>query len=146
MALKANAWACVASQRIGVKRPRRDETITWKPATGVGIAAAIRGDPKRQKQKPLHEGDGAGCKPPAGLQRGEGKSFFLDILFYRMSDNALSSRAPGPRNLMKVVPVTVLFSAPGSRLSTLFSSTDRQVPCYALRVTRAHFEAPMLGA
>jgi hypothetical protein len=86
LALKANAWAYVASQRIGLKRPRRDETITWKPATGVGIAAAIRGDPKRQKPKtPSTKGTGLDVKPPAGLQRGEGKSFFLDILFYRMS-------------------------------------------------------------
>ncbi len=51
------------------------------------------------------------------------------ILFSRLSREGvfqqprLSSRAPGPRNLMKVVPVTVLFSAPGSRLSTLFTST-----------------------
>jgi hypothetical protein len=85
LATKANAWACVASQPIGIKRPRRDETITWKPATGVGIAAEIRGDPKRQKPKPLYEGDGAGCKPPARSPEESGEVFLLDILFHRMS-------------------------------------------------------------
>jgi hypothetical protein len=64
--------------------------ITWKPATGVGIAAEIRGDPKRQKPKPLHEGDGAGCKPPARSPEESGEVFLLDILFHRMSEMAIS--------------------------------------------------------
>jgi len=37
-------------------------------------------------KNPSTKGTGLDVKPPAGLQRGEGKSFFLDILFYRMSE------------------------------------------------------------
>jgi len=89
LALKANPWACVASQRIGVKRPRQDETITWKPSTGVGIAAEIRGDQKRRKPKtPPRRGRGwmqASSRSPEG----KGKDFFLDILFHRMSEVAM---------------------------------------------------------
>ena len=39
-------------------------------------------------KNPSTKGTGLDVKPPAGLQRGEGKSFFLDILFYRMSEMA----------------------------------------------------------
>jgi len=95
LALKANTWACVASQRIGVKRPRQDETITWKPSTGVGIAAEIRGDQKRRKPKtPPRRGRGwmqASSRSPEG----KGKDFFLDILFHRMSEIALVSTLGG---------------------------------------------------
>jgi hypothetical protein len=52
------------------------ETINWELASLLKYAA-IHG----KNQKPLHEGDGAGCKPPAGLQRGEGETFFLTSSF-----------------------------------------------------------------
>jgi hypothetical protein len=41
-----------------------------------------------KNQKPLHEGDGAGCKATSRSPEGRGEKFFLDILFYRMSEIA----------------------------------------------------------
>ena len=64
-----------------------------KPLPGnqqLGLAsllqyAAIQSD---KNQKPLHEGDGAGCKATSRSPEGRGEKFFLDILFYRMSEIA----------------------------------------------------------
>jgi hypothetical protein len=55
--------------------------ITWKPSTGVASPLKYAAIQSGENQKPLHEGDGAGCKPPAGLQRGEGKTLFLTSSF-----------------------------------------------------------------
>jgi hypothetical protein len=49
----------------------------------------LRGDSKRLRGKLLEEGERAGCKSPrTWFPRGEGENFFLDILFYRMSEIA----------------------------------------------------------
>ena len=89
MALKANKWACVASQRIRVKRPRQDETITGNHQLGLASPlqyAAIQSD---KTKKPSKKGDGAGCKSQRlRIPRGQGEEFFLDILFHRMSEIA----------------------------------------------------------
>jgi hypothetical protein len=57
-----------------------------KPLPGnhqLGLASPLKyaAIQSGKNQKPLHKGDGAGCKPPAGLQRGEGKTFFLTSSF-----------------------------------------------------------------
>jgi hypothetical protein len=64
-------------------------------ATGVGIVAEMRGDPKR----PIQSGQTNNpSKNDVGLDvshhtcvfpRGRGEAFFLDILFHRMSDIAM---------------------------------------------------------
>jgi hypothetical protein len=54
-------------------------------ATGVGIAAAICGEPRRPTNHPC-ENERAGYKSPhPHLSEGRGEVFFLDILFYRKS-------------------------------------------------------------
>jgi hypothetical protein len=54
----------------------------WGHALGVGLAAKMRGVPQRQNQKPLYEGDAAGCKPHVYISReGREKSFFLTSSF-----------------------------------------------------------------
>jgi len=81
--------ACVAAQLNGRQAPPLDETIKSGSATGAGIAAELRGEQERQNQnqKPLSEGGRAGCKSPALASReGTGETFFLDILFHRMSE------------------------------------------------------------
>jgi hypothetical protein len=57
-----------------------------KPLPGnhqLGLASPLKyaAIQSGKNQKPLHEGDGAGCKPPAGLQRGEEETFFLTSSF-----------------------------------------------------------------
>jgi len=79
--------ACVAAQLNGRQAPPLDEAIKSGSATGAGIAAELRGEQERQNQKPLSEGGRAGCKSPALASReGTGETFFLDILFHRMSE------------------------------------------------------------
>ena len=63
--------------------------LSWDNKTGVGIAAAICGEPKRPTHHPC-ENERAGCKSPhPHLSEGRGEVFFLDILFYRMSVMAM---------------------------------------------------------
>ena len=57
--------------------PPLRETVELGQATGAGIAAGMRGDPKRQNKKPLEEGDRAGCKSSPSSLEGRGKTFFL---------------------------------------------------------------------
>jgi hypothetical protein len=57
-----------------------------KPLPGnhqLGLASPLKyaAIQSGENQKPLHEGDGAGCKQAAGLQRGKGKTFFLTSSF-----------------------------------------------------------------
>jgi hypothetical protein len=58
-------------------------------ATGAGIVAEMRGDPKQQNQNPSQKEAGLDASRHARVSlEGEGEEFFLDILFYRMSANA----------------------------------------------------------
>ncbi len=79
--------SCATERR---QAPPLHETIKSGSATGAGIAAELRGDPKRKNQNPSKKEEkraGAGCKPHH-LPRGEGREFLLDILFHRMSEMA----------------------------------------------------------
>src|SRR5580693_6907388 len=91
------------------RAPQRHETVELgQQATGVGIAAAICGEPRRPTNHPC-ENERAGCKSPhPHLSEGRGEVFFLDILFYRDECN---------RDLVTVDPPTS--SVPAENLSRI---------------------------
>jgi hypothetical protein len=81
--------ACVAAQLNGVKRHR-----SMKPSSRdlqLGLASplnyAANKSGKIKIKSPSKKEAGAGCKSPALASReGTGETFFLDILFHRMSE------------------------------------------------------------
>jgi hypothetical protein len=58
-------------------------------ATGVGIAAEMRGDRKGKIKSSSNKEAGAECQSLPAFPRGEGEELFLDILFHRMSEMAI---------------------------------------------------------
>jgi hypothetical protein len=86
--------ACVAAQLNGVKRHRSMKPSSRDPqlelASPLNYAANKSG--KIKIKSPSKKEAGAGCKSPALASReGTGETFFLDILFHRMSEMALHS-------------------------------------------------------
>src|SRR5579864_1510887 len=83
--------ACVAARLNGVKRHR-----SMKPSSRdsqLGLASplnyAANKSGKIKIKSPSKKEAGAGCKSPALASReGTGETFFLDILFHRMSEIA----------------------------------------------------------
>src|ERR1700747_2655781 len=84
--------ACVAARLNGVKRHR-----SMKPSSRdsqLGLASplnyAANKSGKIKIKSPSKKEAGAGCKAPALASReGTGETFFLDILFHRMSEIAI---------------------------------------------------------
>src|SRR6476646_5679047 len=84
--------ACVAAQLNGVKRHRSMKPSSRDPqlelATPLIYSANKSG--KSKIKSPSKKEAGAGCKSPALASReGTGETFFLDILFHRMSEMAM---------------------------------------------------------
>jgi hypothetical protein len=87
--------ACVAAQLNGVKRHRSMKPSSRDPqlelASPLNYAANKSGKIKIKikSKSPSKKEAGAGCKSPALASReGTGETFFLDILFHRMSEIA----------------------------------------------------------
>ena len=83
--------ACVAAQLNGVKRHRSMKLSSRDPQLGLAsplnYAANKSGKIKIKIKSPSKKEAGAGCKSPALASReGTGETFFLDILFHRMSE------------------------------------------------------------
>ena len=81
--------ACVAAQLNGVKRHRSMKPSSRDPqlelASPLNYAANKSG--KIKIKSPSKKEAGAGCKSPALASReGTAETFFLDILFHRMSE------------------------------------------------------------
>src|SRR4029077_335866 len=80
--------ACVAAQLNGVKRHRSMKPSSRDPHLGLAspLNYAVNKSGKIKIKSPSKKEAGAGCKSPALASReGTGETFFLDILFHRMS-------------------------------------------------------------
>src|ERR1700746_1099209 len=83
--------ACVAAQLNGVKRHRSMKPSSRDPQLGLAspLNYAANKSGKIKIKNPSKKEAGAGCKSPALASReGTGETFFLDILFHRMSEIA----------------------------------------------------------
>jgi hypothetical protein len=83
--------ACVAAQLNGVKRHRSMKPSSRDPQLGLAspLNYAANKSGKIKIKSPSKKEAGAGCKSPALASReGTGETFFLDILFHRMSEIA----------------------------------------------------------
>ena len=81
------AW--VAAQLNGVKRHRSMKPSSRDPHLGLAspLNYAANKSGKIKIKSPSKKEAGAGCKSPALASReGTGETFFLDILFHRMSE------------------------------------------------------------
>jgi len=84
----ANTWACVAAELNGVKRYRymkrsiRDEQLGLRSPLNY---AAIQSGKTKTSLRRRRRRQGSDASHTAS-HRGEGRNFFLDVLFHRMSD------------------------------------------------------------
>ena len=82
--------ACVASEPNGVEHHNVMKPLSWdNKQLGLASPQQSAASQKRPTNHPC-ENERAGCKSPhLHLSEGRGEVFFLDILFYRMSDIAI---------------------------------------------------------
>ena len=73
----------------GRQAPPFHETIKSGLSTGDGIAAELRGDPKRKPQRPSNKEAGLDANHHVLFPARGGREFSLDILFHRMSEIAI---------------------------------------------------------
>ncbi len=82
--------ACVAAQLNGVKRHRSMKPSSRDPQLGLASPLNYAANKSGKIKSPSKKEAGAGCKSPALASReGTGETFFLDILFHRISEIAI---------------------------------------------------------
>jgi hypothetical protein len=120
--------ACVAAQLNGVKRHRSMKPSSRDPQLGLAspLNYAANKSGKIKIKSPSKKEAGAGCKSPAWASReGTGETFFLDILFHRMSEMASVEKVPQ---------------------QNVFSSASMRRRFSSLRSTKWQWVEPMLSA
>ena len=147
--------ACVAAQLNGVKRHRSMKPSSRDPQLGLAspLNYAANKSGKIKIKSPSQKEAGAGCKSPALASReGTGETFFLDILFHRMSEMRIFHQLPPHVGNSEVkpsseqteratgLPAQVVLAAPSARLR----QRDRCLPL--AYIPPAAFSRSLLGS
>jgi hypothetical protein len=103
--------ACIAAQLNGVKRHRSMKPSSRDPQLGLAspLNYAANKSGKIKIKSPSKKEAGAGCQSPALASReGTGETFFLDILFHRMSEIAILHQAQGEHFIARLAALIFL--------------------------------------